>query len=426
MPTAIENAQFLDTLFRPLSDSIGAINGREVKPEQIKAQERLRIIKQAQDEQEREKAFGYHKALVQLQTDSAERISDKQTTRMIDAQDAATKRALAIQASIEARADAKAVRDQLAKAKADYRILAGAKAKSLSEFGDTPEQQLDGLNTELAVLNDNRSRATAKIALKAQREYGDELSRITTITPADEPTLVSMAMGSISDKDTLEKLKKLKPKTGDDIAAALTILNPQAAMEFAGAYQSAKEAVVGNRAKTSKIASLEKNLQSHTVLLQKDPKAAEYVALGLDEDSTPAQTTSAPAVRSLDNIFGTQNPAANTAEGMLRSGAPSSLSTRSGLGVPIEAATPAQATLSPNYGGVLGGFNFLKRQIPNAYDTVSLAGNMAASPFARGLNYLAGGDARVAEGDDQRKQAVLEILKRYQQRNVTPAFIPAQ
>lgn len=403
MPTAIENAQLVESLFRPLTETIAGANGRDVKAEQINANERLRLLKQQQDDEDKRRDFEYRKALVQLQTDSQERITDKQTERIIAGQNEATNRAIAIQDSIAARAEAKSLRDDLTKAQAQYRILAGGKAKPLTEFGDTPEKQLQGLNTELALLNDNRSRAVAKIALQAQREYSDELDRITKITPADEPTLVGMAMGSITDKDTMEKLRKMKPKNSADVTAALTILNPQAASEFAGAYESAKDSVINNRAKNSKIPALEKNLQAHTILLQKDPKAAEYVALGLQDDTTPNQTPVVPKQQTLDDIFKTKPPA------------------------PVVAPAPApQAALTPDYGGAIGAYNYLKQKaIPNTVDSLGLFTNTAALPFARGLNYLAGGSQRVDEGDAQRQAVIDEILKRYQQRN-TPGFIPAQ
>jgi len=65
-------------------------------------------------------------------------------------------------------------------------------------------------------------------------------------------------------------------------------------------------------------------------------------------------------------------------------------------------AQPQSADPSGGYGGVLGAVNSTVSGIPNALDTMRFNFSNAVAPVARGLNYIAGGEKRVQEGDAER------------------------
>lgn len=403
MATPIQNAQFAQSLFDPMRQTVNSLMQSRLaiaqRNDQIARQTQLANLRRMQEIEDQKAKADLSTKLTNLQIAGQKDIESLRASR----DDA------------KASADAKkrvtrAVREAFAK----YQEIGGT--KKIADFG-----ALDDEATYYAI--------AAEAGALAKQQQGEQLTQYATMlrkreqelgqmlnpTPEDISSARDAAVSSLSlddrFKDAAEIYSELVGSKGADVAMAAA---NQKQPGFASALSSAvRQQLTAARDVKAKSPEFIKSLQSY----QSDRAAATKVAaespFGMQFFSalnTPEKTTKETQVKSLGDMFGTNAtpaPAAPTQEQQ----------------------AIAQAQEQPSgYGGLVGATEGTGRRLSNLMDIGKLMGSTVAEVPLSTLNLIAGGDKRLQEGLDQREAYRQNLIKLYNLRNpqsqmdTTPVF----
>jgi hypothetical protein len=298
MADPLQNAAFIQSLFAPVSASIAGPSEANLKGEQLRYQDRLRQIKREQDLEDQRALADQRTALTNLTIAGQANIADKQTDRLLKAEESKDQRvrdlatdsqlAAARLAYANARGTKKPPGDlskeQLIEwygnelggqkeeayyedlLKASNTTLRGLGGKVTYADGASFKDKYFQTNDAIADIQGESAKSQAGALYKAREDYEAEKQRIFGITDKDAKDALAAGLSSVTDKDAREDLKNPSIAAGlKDYDSVVTFLNrfPSGSADFEGAYNRRLSSITSDREQKSRVfRSLEDRLSA--------------------------------------------------------------------------------------------------------------------------------------------------------------------
>lgn len=384
MATPLQNAQFAQTLFDPLRQSVARNFDTRAAIAQREADLRLQTIRQnllrAQALEDQQAEARLRTALQKSQNTAAAQRNRESLRFQRDRLDATEKAA---------------ARERINEAYAIYTQLGGD--KKLTDFGanDDPET-LYALQRTIAPLQQKRDRENAENMANFLNERRRQVMDFTKLTPDEELAAANSALDVLAgEKQHREAVEQFTKRLSDGFkvdAALQDVAKDYPA--FVRAYNMQYSQVAGMmrnaKAESPEYKAAVGDLRTSTEQAFRnirDPNVSSWLAANLTTPLPPKEKRR--VLESPDALGGGKGEGGGGAK------------TRNS-----DAASASNLINPAGYGGASGFIGAVADRIKPAYNAVDSAGNIAASytfaPVLRGLNLIGGGMKRVNEQDAAR------------------------